>query len=366
MPQSTAYVRYFDGVEVIPEGEDETIAKIIASMTHESEKVAEREHNTVRASHAKASAFLKGELRVRDNLPPELRQGLFAEPRSYAVAVRMAQGPGEHLSDSVSTHRGMAIKVLDVDGPKLPGHDGETTQDFVFATGAVFPNANAAAFLTAIKGLEAGAGGGQGLKTAISTVARAANSMAKAITGNDIPLMDFFGHTPRHPLTDSYHSQAALRYGDYLAKIAAFPISVGQEALGTEALDTSGNADAFRHATVDYFSRQDAEFEIRVQLCTDLDAMPIEDASVQWPEDLSPYRAVARLVLPQQNAMGEARSRFMTEKMAFQPSHSLAAHRPLGSLMRARLRTYPALAEYRQRQNHAQPVEPKSLDQIPN
>jgi hypothetical protein len=359
------YIRYSDEVEVHPAGEDEAIAGIIAAMTHESRKVAAREGHTVRASHAKASAFLKGELRVLDGLPPELRQGLFAEPRTYPVAVRMAQGPGEHLPDSVSTHRGLAFKVLDAAGPKIDGH-AEDTQDFVLATGPVFPNPNAAAFLRAMKGIEATAGGRETLKEVVSNAARQLDKVVLAVKGDHSPLLDFFGHTPRHPLTDTYYSQAALRYGDYVAKICLVPVSPGQDALGDGPMDTSGRPDAFRDATVAYFGEAGAEFELRVQLCTDLASMPVEDASVRWPEDESPYRAVARLVLPRQDALGEARRAFMTERMSFRPAHSLAAHRPLGSLMRARLKTYPALAAHRRNHNGAEAAEPTSLDQIPD
>jgi hypothetical protein len=37
-----------------------------------------------------------------------------------------------------------------------------------------------------------------------------------------------------------------------------------------------------------------------VQVQTDSFLMPIEDATVHWPEDLSPYLPVARLRLPTQ------------------------------------------------------------------
>ena len=367
MPSPVSYIRYSDAIEQVPAGEDATIDAIIASMTHESEKVAARQHHTVRASHAKASAFLKGELRVLDGLPPELRQGVFATPRSYDVAVRMAQGPGEHLPDSVHTHRGMAVKLFGVDGDRLPGHT-DTTQDFVLATGPVFPNGDAASFLTAMKGLEAGAGGTvpDAVKSAVSATSGVINTVVKAVTGSDSPLMDFFGHTPRHPLTDCYYSQAALRYGDYVAKIVAVPVAPEQDALGRDAMDLHGNPDVFRDATVAYFRDRPAVFEIRVQLCTDLGTMPVEDASVPWPEDESPYRPVARLTLPPQDALSDARRLFMDDVLSFRPGHSLAAHRPLGSLMRARLRTYPALYAFRQRQNGSPQVEPKSLADIPN
>lgn len=365
MPHPDRYLRYSDAVETRPADEAATIAAIIASMTQASRKVAAHQHHTVRASHAKVSAALKGELRVLDGLPPELAQGLFAAPKTYPVVVRLAQGPGEHLPDSVSTHRGLAIKVLDVDGPRLPGHDAPT-QDFVLATGPVFPNADAPAFLTAMKGLEAGAGGHAGLKQAVSVATRTIDKAVTALTGDHSPLMDFFGHTPRHPLTDTYYSQAALRYGDYVAKIAAVPVSSGQAALGDGPLATGADPDTFRHATAAYFARDAAAFEIRVQLCTDLDAMPVEDASVRWPEEASPYRAVARLVLPRQEATSEARLRFVDERMSFRPAHGLAAHRPLGSLMRARLATYPALAAFRMSENAVPPVEPASLDEVPD
>jgi catalase len=88
----------------------------------------------VRASHAKSSALVTGTLEIADGLRPELAQRLFATPGIHPVAIRFAQGPGETLGDRVSTHRGMAIKVYDVPGEKLAGHDADT-QDFVLATG---------------------------------------------------------------------------------------------------------------------------------------------------------------------------------------------------------------------------------------
>jgi len=103
-----------------------------------------------------------------------------------------------------------------------------------------------------------------------------------------------------------------------------------------------------------------------VQLCTDLERMPVEDASVPWPEDESPYVAVARLVLPPQNAYSPARQAFFDDVLSFQPAHALQAHRPLGSLMRARLATYQALSAYRHEQNHQKQVEPYSVDQVPD
>jgi hypothetical protein len=81
-----------------------------------------------------------------------------------------------------------------------------------------------------------------------------------------------------------------------------------------------------------------------VQLCTDLETMPIEDASVRWPEEQSPFVTVARIVVPPQIAWNDERSIEMDDGLAFSPWHGLAAHRPLGSINRVRRAAYSASA----------------------
>ncbi len=361
---ATGHVRYADDIETPLPDENRVIQDIIASMTHESQIVAQRDGQTVRASHAKSTALVKGTLAVLPDLPGPLAQGLFAAVRDYPVLMRFAQGPGEHLSDSVSTHRGVGIKVLGVDGPRLPGHVAPT-QDFVLATGTAFAQASAATFLTAIRGIEKNTGRPEVLKQAVSTASRVVNAAFNAV-GSDSPTFGFFGHTRRNPLADAYFSQAALRYGDYVAKIGLFPVSPELVAIVDRSLDTGADPDAFRHAAVAHLRDHGAVFELRVQLCTDPDAMPIENASVPWPEDASPYVPVARIVVPPQDAYGPARQVYFDKVLSFQPAHALAAHRPLGSVMRARLHTYQALSSHRHNENRQRQVEPTTLDQVPD
>jgi len=77
-------------------------------------------------------------------------------------------------------------------------------------------------------------------------------------------------------------------------------------------------------------------WDFRVQLRTDADKMPIEDASVEWPEVSSPYRAVVTIDIEPQSSWSEDRARVGDDQLAFSPWHGLAAHRPLGSVNRAR------------------------------
>lgn len=357
------FLRYRPDIEQLESNEQETIDGIIRGMTQQTETVEKREHHAVRASHAKSSALAVGRLEVHDDLPPELAQGLFASPGSHSVAVRFAQGPGETLGDRVSTHRGMSIKVFDVPGEKLPGHDPDT-QDFVLASGTTFPSGTAKGFLRDGSVIGKSSGMPEGLKSAVSSAARNFNRLLHTI-GTESPKADFFGHPFSHPLAEPYFSQAPVRFGDYVAKLGAFPASAAQTGLQTWTLDPHDNEDGFRHAVVAFFRSNEVVYELRAQLWTDADKQPIEDASVDWPVADSPYRAIATIWLPAQDAYSSARQHYFDEVMTFRPAHSLDAHRPLGSVMRARLQVYRALSAFRHHENGVAEEDAASIDQIP-
>ncbi|QGY01864.1 catalase family protein [Methylobacterium mesophilicum SR1.6/6] len=357
------YLRYAPDIERPAPDEQATIDGIIQGMTQQSQTVEKREHHAVRASHAKSSACVTGELTIPEGLPPELAQGLFGRPGTHRVAVRFAQGPGETLGDRVSTHRGMSIKVFDVPGEKLPGHDADT-QDFVLATGTTFPSGTAAGFLRDGTIIGKSTGMPEALKSAVSATARNLNRVLHAF-GTESAMADFFGHPYSHPLADSYFSQAPVRFGDYVAKLGAVPATDAQRSLSEWRLDPHLDEDGFRHATVAFFRDNDVVFDLKAQLWADAERQPIEDASIDWPVSVSPYRTVATLRLPRQDAYGSDRVRYFDEVMTFRPAHSLAAHRPLGSVMRARLQVYRALSDFRHRENGVTAENTASPESIP-
>lgn len=318
----------------------------------------------VRASHGKMHGAAVGELEVLPNLPPWLRQGLFAEPARYPVVARLANVPGEIASDAVATQRGFSFKVIGVPGAMLPEHAGELTQDFVLDSGDRFAAGTAKQFLANHRALEHGSQIPDGVKAAVSAAARVGNAALDAV-GAGSAMLDFFGHPRVHPLAEAYFSQTPLRFGAYIAKLAVVPVGPAQRALADATVDAGGDPDALRQATVGYLREHDAAFDLRVQLCTDLDRMPVEDASAEWGEDESPYQTVARLRFPRQDAFTPERRAHVDEALSFCVSHSLAAHRPLGSINRARLRAYPEMARLR-REAGGHPVrEPRSIAEIP-
>ena len=359
----SAALRYTPAIETPSPDEQEAIDGIIEGMTQQTETVEKREHHAVRASHAKSSACAIGTLTVASDLPPELAQGLFATPGTHPIAIRFAQGPGETLGDRVSTHRGMAIKVFDVVGEKLPGHDADT-QDFVLATGTTFPSGTAQGFLRDAKQIGAATPLPEGVKSAVSSTMRNFNRVLHAF-GTESPKADFFGHPYSHPLADAYFSQAPIRYGEYVAKLGAFPASPAQDGLTEWRLDPHQDEDGFRHATVDFVRGHETSFELKAQLWTNAATQPIEDASVEWPTEETPYVTVATIRLPAQDCYSPARQRYFDEVMTFRPAHSLAAHRPLGSVMRARLQVYLALSGFRHRENGIQEQNPSRATAIP-
>ena len=358
------YVLYRPDVETTPPEEAETIGKILESMHRLMSRTREQQGgHAIRVSHAKAHGAAVGELEVFDGLAEPLRQGLFARAGRYPVIVRLANVPGEIDKDSVATQRGLSIKVMGVQGEMMPSHTGETTQDFVLDTGDRFPAADAKAFLNNHLLLEHAPQIPDGVKSVVSAMSRANNKMLHAV-GLDSANMDFFGHSHIHPLAEAYFSQAAMRYGDYIAKLAVVPISPDQEALADTKVDTQ-DPNGLRTATVGYLRGRDAEFEVRVQLCTDLDKMPVEDANKEWSEHDSPYIAVARLRLPRQEAYSEARIAYVNDALSFCISHSLEAHRPLGSIQRARLAAYPHMSRLRREANGCSLAEPRSVEEVP-
>ena len=357
------YLRYSPEIEQPEPDEQEVIDGIIQGMTQQSQTVEKRDGHAVRASHAKSTACVIGEMVIADDLPPELAQGLFAQGGTYKVAVRFAQGPGETLGDRVSTHRGMAVKVFDAPGDALPGHDAGT-QDFVLATGTTFPSGTAQGFLRDGSVIGKSAALPELAKSAVASAARNVNRALSAV-GAPSALADFFGHPYSHPLADAYFSQVPMRWGEHVAKIGVVPSSIHQDQLRDWRLDPHADEDGFRDATVAFFGEHDAVFDLRVQLWTNAETQPIEDASVEWPEEDSQYRTVATIRLPRQAAYSPERVRYFDEVMTYRPSHSLEAHRPLGSVMRARLQVYKALSDFRHRENGTAAVSTRSIEEIP-
>ena len=154
-----------------------------------------------------------------------------------------------------------------------------------------------------------------------------------------------------------------------LREFSAAPISEPLIRLsGQPCHDDDG---AVLKSVVAYFNKNSAEYELRAQLCTDLKRTPIEDASIDWPEDISPQLPLARITLPPQAADSPARRVYSDDVLSFDPWRCLAEHRPLGSIMRLRKEAYAASSAFRNEKNKnekKEPVmkEPRDISEFPD
>lgn len=269
------------------------------------------------------------------------------------------------MAATMSTQRAVAIKVMDVEGERVPGSEGATTQDFLMANGPVFGSHGPKAFLKPVKLLAATTDRAPHGKEILSAVLRGAEKALEAVGGESATLKSLGGHPETHPLGETFFTQVPCLYGPYMAKFSLAPVSPALTALTGRPLDADkdSRANELRDAISDFFSPAGAgaaEWELRVQLCTDIDRMTIEDASVEWPQDLSPFVAVARLTARPQVTWDEVRSHALEDDLSFNPWHALAAHRPLGSVMRARRQVYAASVAHRASHNGCSMHEPSS------
>lgn len=238
--------------------------------------------------------LLRGELQVFGDLPGQLAQGVFAIAQTFPLVMRLSAVTAG--CDLALAPRQMAIKLFELDGLDLPGiGDQSDTQDFVFVDSAR-PQAPSARL----------------------------QPVPPAWTCSE--------PAPRHPLCGSYYVPFPCRYGDHMARLAVAPVSPELTTLDQAPWqrddDDRDGSDGLRDAVESFFSVQAGLWELRVQLCTDLQAMPL-DPEAAWPETLSPYVSVARVVIPAQPMLADEQAEAIEQALCFDPWLGSPVHRPL-------------------------------------
>ncbi|MEU5843028.1 catalase family protein [Rhodococcus sp. NPDC047139] len=362
----TTFVRYSEDLEQREPDEDVLIEQIVRSLRRNNEWAAKKYKHAIRDAHAKGLGVMRGELAVYPNLPRPFRQGLFANPNTYPVIIRLSSTAGAIRSDQIRGVRGMALKVLDVSGQRIIPDDGHTTQDFVLVNSDTFPFAGVRSY--AGKGMRLAkilARTPDPLLRAACTLARGASRILTPLHVRLPEAVQLFARPNDHVLGETYHSAAPLRYGDHVAKICITPLSDPVKRLTGQRIPRSAGEDAHRASVEQFLARDNAEYEVRVQLCTDPGKMPVEDATAHWSTKDSPPVPVARIRIPRQDTSSDALRTYAEDVLSFNSWNGLADHKPMGSINRLKRRVYDASSEFRHRVNKIDRVEPTTASDIP-
>ena len=348
-------IPYADSVEIIPSDEADDIRRAIVALKRILQQKREQSGQNQSDVHVKVHGCASGEFRVLPNLPSELAQGLFAEERTLSAVVRFSNSSSQPQPDFIPDGRGMAIKLLEVEGERLFSEDnGARTQDFVMVNHPVFFAGNVKDFLRFEQVLAAARD--QKFATA-----------KEALTGGDwnplhwhwreaLTAIQIAGHLPAHPASNTYFSMVPIRFGKYVAKYRAKPAGDLHGSFVDLMAKLGQQPDALRLILEETLRSQQLLFEFQVQLRTTAQTMPVEDATVQWPESESPYRTVALVLIPRQETNTEEQ-KAVCKQLSFNVWHAVTDHRPLGGINRLRRETYPISAAWRRQGASALPKE---------
>lgn len=354
----SAPIRYAPSVEHVQSDEPDTIDGLNATFDTILHTTAKDGHHALRAVHAKAHGILHGTMTIKDGLPPELAQGLFAKPGEHKVYLRLSTNSGDILPDSIALPRGMSIKVLDAQGERLPGASG-STQDFIMVNGDVFIAKTADKFLGNLKLLAKTTDKLEGTKELLSTVLGGVATALKSVGVQSTALASLGGAPNVDPLGETYFSITPFRYGDYIAKFSLVPVSKGLTTFTGRKIETSEDPNAIRDTVRAEMISTDAVWEFQVQLCRDLDKQPVEDPTVSWDAEEAPFLTVATIHVAPQNSWDPAQVQAVDEGMRFSVWTGLAAHQPLGNINRVRKASYEHSAQFRADFNKCPIHEPK-------
>ena len=363
----SAFLPWSPDVEARQQNEEEDVRIIRDSFGRLRDHTFDKHRHALRDAHAKSHGILSGQLEVVDTLPPELAQGVFADPATYSAVVRFSTSPGDIFPDGIAALRGMAIKILGVRGEQLlPERPDAATQDFLLCNHPAFAVRDLHAYRRQALLLEKSTiHSPEELLRLGTTVLRAGAAVVRRLGADATGGAGGQAMPQTHPLGETYWSQAALRYGDHVAKVRVAPASPELTALTGRAIDT-GNPSVLRDLVTEHFRRSGGEWDLQVQLATDLDRTPVEDASVVWPEDHAPFRTVARLTVPPQDTYSPARRVYADDVLSFNPWHGVVEHQPLGSLQRARRPVYDDSIRDRHERNAVPAHEPATVDELPD
>jgi hypothetical protein len=373
------FVRYSPDVEQNEPDFDRTLQTVLDQMKQHMRGSLQAEGigRVVRDAHAKGYGLARGEFEILSGIPNEYAQGIYAKPGLHEAMVRFSNGTN-HVGDDriLGPIVGIGLKIFGIEGETLLEDEPDShTFDYAMIDHPVF-FANTLAHYVFIQSLFANIGvAPKANLSAEEKQAAVRRFLYEWVTGKGtLPpeawaweelgaFLQLAQHKFINLLLQTYWTMGAVRHGGYVAKVRVAPVQSFADHVVRRSLDPISTQQVFRPALVAELRERPYEFDVQVQLCTDLAQMPVEKTTVVWPESLSPFVTVAKLRLPQQDIGGEDNFERM-DKASISPWRVTEEHRPLGSIMRSRKEVYRQSSILRHQTNHQERKEPKNLAEV--
>ena len=300
-----------------------------------------------RDAHAKATGCLRATFSVNGDIPEHFQHSVFSQPgEEYKAWIRFSNGDMLVQPDGKADARGMAIKLMGVDGEKVaPELRGAKTQDFIMTNTPAFFNQNIFDYVDDMYYLAK-------LQRTRWFISLFPPRLHPKKLYRAIQTVSGIIDTP---LQAQYYSM--LPYS-----LANTELKFSVKACAGMTFPTAGNkndADYLTEVMAQQLNTQGACFDFMLQEKVAGADMPLDDATVIWSEQDSPFIPVARINIPPQQFTGEEQQTFC-EDLSMNPWHGVGQWQPIGSLNRARRLVYNAVSTFRHQQNDVSRFEPQS------
>jgi catalase len=296
---------------------------------------------------------------VDDKVPRQFRYGVFSAPGTPQAIIRFSSGQPDIKPDKTAWSwlpffgdvRGMAVKILDVEGSKLlDDHDpDDKTQDFIATNSPVF-------FIRTI----------DQYSQFSASFSRVDLGELRRYNAYFLPhwwyppgwhlhqfslIAKSLKRVPDSLVKETYYSGSAFRLGptDY-GKFRMRPCDANIKPIPPGKDQKGAQFDYLRLELENQAKAGNACFNFEVQPQVIGKNMPVEDTTVEWSEKDSPFQKIATITIdPQCNNTPEMNKR--CENLEFNPWHSVEDFKPVGVMNRLRKVVYQQMADFRRKKN---------------
>ena len=286
---------------------DQLIEKLVQAIRAGIEEEYKRGNRPARRdAHPKEHGCVRANFVVRDGLPAEFGHGVFKDARSFPTWIRFSNSSTVIQDDAVPDIRGMALKLMSVEGRKLlPDEVNEKTQDFLVTNQPIAFMRYLSEYPQLLEMVLQG-------KSTLEASEIILGATYAELSTNAQPLVI------ASPLETTYFSLTPYLLGDRAVKYRVRP-----EIWQRSSVPAAPGPNFLRETLVKHLAAKEMRFHFDVQFQENPHLQPIENGAVEWT---TPFTTLATVEIPRQRFDSPAQMEF-GDNLSFTPWHSLPEHR---------------------------------------